>query len=329
MKEYFHSHGTNGSYVRTNPEAVQLWLEELRSKPNPAHDNEPLEWIKNMTKVKSEDRPSALQLTNLIRECEGGFCGTCCIDDEVSTESSYQGSVLDEQIASEIKNTDNVDDAMLTGAVQKEMAAQLLIKNGFDVNAEDFGIATNLCGETALRWAASRGHEAVVSLLLEKGAILDLKDSLGQTELHQAASSGHEAVVRLLLEKGADAAAKDGYGYTALHRAAIIGHEAVARSLLEKGANLDVKDRDGRMPLHWAAFNGHELMVLLLLENGAKMGGKIVYWTPLHAAAFNGHEAVVRLLVKKGADIAAKDKYGRTALHLATGYGAPEWFRKQ
>jgi ankyrin repeat protein len=53
-------------------------------------------------------------------------------------------------------------------------------------------------------YAAVSGHEAVVALLLEKGAELETKDSSGQTPLSWAAGSGHEAVVKLLLEKQAD-----------------------------------------------------------------------------------------------------------------------------
>ncbi len=49
----------------------------------------------------------------------------------------------------------------------------------------------------ALAWAVEKGHEAVVRLLLEKGATPD------QQALSWAAGNGHEAVVRLLLEKGA------------------------------------------------------------------------------------------------------------------------------
>jgi ankyrin repeat protein len=53
-------------------------------------------------------------------------------------------------------------------------------------------------------WAAHNGHEAVVKLLLEKGAELESKDNYGQTLLSLAAQVGREALVMLLLEKGAE-----------------------------------------------------------------------------------------------------------------------------
>ena len=71
------------------------------------------------------------------------------------------------------------------------------------------------------------GHEAVVKLLLEKGAELETKDSDGQTPLWRAAGIGHE--VKLLREKGAELEAKDKYGRTP--RAARDGHEAVVKLL--------------------------------------------------------------------------------------------------
>ncbi|OBT40534.1 hypothetical protein VE00_08988 [Pseudogymnoascus sp. WSF 3629] len=61
--------------------------------------------------------------------------------------------------------------------------------------------------------AAANGHEAVVRLLLEKGAHIEAKFNRGCTTLHKAADNGHEAVVRLLLEKGADVEAKDNNGW--------------------------------------------------------------------------------------------------------------------
>ena len=56
----------------------------------------------------------------------------------------------------------------------------------------------------SLLLAAGKGHEAVVKLLLEKGAELETKDKIyGQTPLLWAAENGHEAVVKLL-EKSAE-----------------------------------------------------------------------------------------------------------------------------
>ena len=44
----------------------------------------------------------------------------------------------------------------------------------------------------------------MVELLLEKGADVESKDTEGQTPLSWAAKNGHEAVVNVLLEKGAE-----------------------------------------------------------------------------------------------------------------------------
>ncbi len=58
-------------------------------------------------------------------------------------------------------------------------------------------------GWTPLSWAAESGNEAVVKLLLEKGADLELKDEGGRAPLSWAAERGHKAIVKLLIEKGA------------------------------------------------------------------------------------------------------------------------------
>ena len=53
-------------------------------------------------------------------------------------------------------------------------------------------------GKTVLYWAAWRGREAVVRLLIDYGADINIKTDDGKTALYQAARGGHAAVVQLL-----------------------------------------------------------------------------------------------------------------------------------
>ena len=89
-----------------------------------------------------------------------------------------------------------------------------------------------------MTWAAANGHEQVVKLLLEKGAIADNKDTKsGKTPLSCAASNGHKSVVKLLLEKGVEVDSKDTkFRRTPMTWVAANGHEPVVKLLLEKGA---------------------------------------------------------------------------------------------
>lgn len=89
-------------------------------------------------------------------------------------------------------------------------------------------------GRTLLLRAAENGYEVVFKLLLAIGkADIDKKDNSGRTPLSWAVGGGHEAVVELLLDKGAHVKLKDKYGRTPLSYAAANGHEAVAK-LLER-----------------------------------------------------------------------------------------------
>jgi ankyrin repeat protein len=54
-----------------------------------------------------------------------------------------------------------------------------------------------------LSWATERGHEAVVKLLLDRGAELEAKDSDDPTPLSWAVKRGHKTVVKLLRDRGA------------------------------------------------------------------------------------------------------------------------------
>jgi ankyrin repeat protein len=179
-----------------------------------------------------------------------------------------------------------------------EVAAILL--DCVDPNLKD----TN--DQTPLSWAAEKGHEGVVKLLLDTGKVdVDSKDDTvySQTPLLWAARNGHEGVVKLLLDTGkVDVDLKDDtmYSRTPLLWAAANGHEGVVKLLLNTG-KVDVDSKDtkySQTPLLWAAENRHKGVVKLLLNTGkVNVDSKDENdQTPLLWAAKNGHEGVVRLL---------------------------------
>ncbi|KAI9774751.1 MAG: hypothetical protein M1839_001618, partial [Geoglossum umbratile] len=173
----------------------------------------------------------------------------------------------------------------------------LLATEKVDLDSKDF-----LYERTPLSWVVEKGHEAVVKLLLATEKVdVDSKDFKGQTPLSWAAQNGHEAVVKLLLAtEKVDVDSKDFKGQTPLSRAAQNGHEAVVKLLLAtEKVDVDSKDFKGQTPLSRAAENGHEAVVKLLLatEKVDVDSKDSGGQTPLSRAAENGHEAVVKLLL--------------------------------
>ena len=73
--------------------------------------------------------------------------------------------------------------------------------------------------QTMLAKAAEKGHEAVMKLLLEKGAVLEYKDIWGKTPLSWAAENGYETILKILLEKGAELETKNSGNQTPLSKA--------------------------------------------------------------------------------------------------------------
>ena len=129
---------------------------------------------------------------------------------------------------------------------------------------------------------------------MQGGAQVNRADYTRGTPLIAASSRGHAAVVRILLQAGAQVEARC-RGLTALFLAAEGGHTAAALALVDAGALVDSKRRnDGLTSLHMAAYKGHSAVVRILLERGAEVNGVIKPGlTPLHSASERGHEAVV------------------------------------
>ncbi|KKK13280.1 hypothetical protein ARAM_003118 [Aspergillus rambellii] len=166
---------------------------------------------------------------------------------------------------------------------------------------------------------AQSGTRPDVERLIESGCDLEAKHLQSRrTALLVAAHCGNEAVVDLLIHKGARLDVADGSVSTALHLAASRGHCGVLELLLWEGLSVEARDARGRTPLWIAAGRGQVEATHILLSFNAKVNARAeTQMTALHAAALRGDEAIVKLLIRGGADVEAKDGTTMTALHYA------------
>ncbi len=125
---------------------------------------------------------------------------------------------------------------------------------------------------TGLHWAAERGDDAMVQVLLSTGAAVDGRTRIGDyTPLHLAARSGSGAVVSALLKAGARAdASTSTSGVQPIHLAAGSGSVSAVTALLDKGAGINSRESEwGQTPLIFAAAANRPEVVQLLIKRGA------------------------------------------------------------
>ena len=96
------------------------------------------------------------------------------------------------------------------------VGVKLLLEHGADPSIPTFDHTNSLMVASGVGWAEGTIHEYspqqtldLVKLLLDKGAEVKAANDHGITALHGAAYKGANAVVQLLVDRGADLAAKD------------------------------------------------------------------------------------------------------------------------
>ncbi len=185
---------------------------------------------------------------------------------------------------------------------------------------------------TGMHWAAYRGWDSILRILLERAGDPDAQNGNGATPLMWAAWKGRETTVELLLAtEGVNAGHRDRRGDTPLSKAAAYGQEGVVKLLLaNEFVDPDTVDIRGRTPLwramlpvsmSWATTSESDATAAALLATG-RVDVNVRYRgpfqaTPLCWAAENRRDRLVELLLAAGADPDMTDDWGMTPLSRA------------
>jgi hypothetical protein len=182
-------------------------------------------------------------------------------------------------------------------------------------------------------------HAEILSMLLERGAKLDVRDAHGHTPLFVAVANKHPDAATRLLERGANPNLAAGNGSTPLLSAVTCGAFELVELLVEHGADVNARTADGStalavakelgwapsaallaghgatdapppptMGIRQAAGEGNLQAVVSWLHHGAyRIPGAPSLEQDLLFAACEGHLEVARLLLDHGADVNATD----------------------
>jgi ankyrin repeat protein len=182
-------------------------------------------------------------------------------------------------------------------------------------------------GTTPLMYAAARGHESVVELLIKHSALLYPVNTNGLNAYKAAQqnkdSESRDRIATLLLKHGASKQTQNRELDEGLLQAAYAGDVARAKDLLDKGA--DIEARGLPNTTLWlrdvlVASVKHPAMCRLLLDKGANSRARDdADFTVLHSAASDGSADCIKLLAEHGADADAnaKARHGQTPLYMA------------
>ena len=126
-------------------------------------------------------------------------------------------------------------------------------------------------GRSPLSWAAQRGEDEVVRLLLAYGADPNNNDNTNMTPLHYAAQAKTPKCLLLLIEYGARIS-QSTRGWTALHYACCLHDDAAyVKPLLDHGADVDKRTYVGKTALFFAIIRNHLRTAACLIGVGADL----------------------------------------------------------
>jgi uncharacterized protein len=223
-------------------------------------------------------------------------------------------------------STDISGDTVLMAAVRSAStdAVRALLDAGAQVNTAEPQV-----GHTALMWAVREDRPELVSLLLTRGASLELKTRTGAKPAVRPPGAGGGShgvgIVRGGVPPQGEQQPTPG-GMTALLFAAREGRLEAARLLIDAGADVNVSDANGIGPLLMAISNRHTPVAALLLARGANPNaadwwGRAPLWAAVDMRNLdldsrtleNGVDRapvleLIEALIAKGADVNARVK---------------------
>lgn len=235
--------------------------------------------------------------------------------------AKFETSERASHIASIFRNDDHIESRGFS-LLQKCVLEILPLNLELTLTASTAGIDDiDADGRTSLIWAAIRGDEKNLELLLEFGADPGICDKLRKAPLQHARNA---ACTRLLLSARNNLGRRDAYGRTALHAACRRqGDKERALELLQAGAEVNVVDKWNRTPLSYLAqYDGAETARLLLEERAAEIDVDIAdvggYTPALTAVEANSHQILAALLDRiSDQNLLRRTRSNANLLHVA------------
>ncbi len=183
-----------------------------------------------------------------------------------------------------------------------------------------------------LRAAAARGDATEVKQLLDAGVTIDEVDGNGRSALLEAVEGDHLEVATLLMDRGASVNVQAANKDTPWLQAGALGRTDILRRMVDATPPPDfaIRNRYGGNALIPACERGHVDTVAFLLTTGIDVNHvNNLGWTGLLEAVILGtgganHQRIVQLLLDGGADVNLADNEGVTALAHARQKGQTE-----
>ena len=180
----------------------------------------------------------------------------------------------------------------------KSILEEELLRDPSAVDSVDFG------RRTALYWAAGRGDQDSIRILMRYGANPNAMSSSGANPVYVATNAGREGCLGLLLEAGAETDPVLPGGITRstpLTRAAMYSANPITmKLLLEFGAKIEACNPEGLTALHQVARCNTASHAAVLLDRHADVNARSKDGqTPLILATIYNNHSVLRLLLER------------------------------